>query len=90
MHNIRSKNDPSKIRGYILLKDTEVLDNPNKVSLVPTEQVGYIKVELEPIIDLTNNSFEEDLNTADNLVTGSNTTPLDADEKLEGGINAAV
>ena len=44
LHIIRSKNDPSKIRVYILLKETEVLDNPNKVSLVPTEQVGYIKV----------------------------------------------
>ena len=90
LHIIRSKNDSSKIRGHILLKDTEVLDNPNEVSLVPTEHVGYIKVELEPIIDLTNNSFKEDPNTADNLVTSSNTTPSYTDEKLEGGIDAAV
>ena len=43
LHIIRSKNDPSKIHGYILLKDTQVLDNPNIVSLILTKQVGYIK-----------------------------------------------
>ena len=31
-HIIRSKKDSSKIHGYILLRNTEVLDNPNEVS----------------------------------------------------------
>ena len=105
-HIIRSKKNPSKVIGYILLKDTEVLNDPNEIFLTPVKEVSYIKVELETTIDLTNDSIDEGVDATKNLVTDSNTTAqvvainastaepnaaiLDANDEMMAEVNSIV